>query len=392
VVRAAAEWAWRLLVIAAAVYVLMRVIKSFEEVFVPVGLAILGSALLVPIVDWLNRRGLPRSLAVVGTLIVGIGAIAGILTFVVQQFVDGVPQLTDEVTKTIDDSRGWLVDGPLNLRQEQIDHLGDDAIKVLQDNQDKVTSGALATATTVSEILTGALLMLFLTIFFLYGGGQCGFGSLVGYVRATVVVAAVDAIGIGVGLAILQVPLALPLASLVFIGAFIPIVGALLTGSLAVLVALVTQGWVAAVISLAIVVAVMQVESHVLQPFLLGRSVRLHPVAVVLGIAAGLVTAGIIGGLLAVPIIAFLNTAVRTLQERTAEERGVADAAATHGEPARMYEAEPDGPLWDRANAPGVHGDVVDRTRPVGGGETPAAGTSGEPGAGEMPGKSTDSS
>jgi predicted PurR-regulated permease PerM len=414
VVRAAAEWAWRLLVIAAAVYVLMRVIKSFEEVFVPVGLAILGSALLVPIVDWLNRRGLPRSLAVVGTLIVGIGAIAGILTFVVQQFVDGVPQLTDEVTKTIDDSRGWLVDGPLNLRQEQIDHLGDDAIKVLQDNQDKVTSGALATATTVSEILTGALLMLFLTIFFLYGGGQIwrfltlaipvgsrekvweagqrGFGSLVGYVRATVVVAAVDAIGIGVGLAILQVPLALPLASLVFIGAFIPIVGALLTGSLAVLVALVTQGWVAAVISLAIVVAVMQVESHVLQPFLLGRSVRLHPVAVVLGIAAGLVTAGIIGGLLAVPIIAFLNTAVRTLQERTAEERGVADAAATHGEPARMYEAEPDGPLWDRANAPGVHGDVVDRTRPVGGGETPAAGTSGEPGAGEMPGKSTDSS
>ena len=411
--RAAAEWAWRLLVIGAALYALMRVIQSFEEVVVPIRLAVLGTALLVPVVDWLNRRGIPRSLAVVGTLIVGIGAIAGILTFVVQQFIDGVPQLTDEVTKTIDDSRGWLVDGPLNLSQDQIDHLGDDAIKVLQDNEDKVTSGALATATTVSEIVTGALLMLFLIIFFLYGGGQIwrfltlaipqasrekvweagqrGFGSLVGYVRATVVVAAVDAIGIGVGLAILQVPLALPLASLVFIGAFIPIVGALVTGSLAVLVALVTQGWVAAAISLAIVVAVMQVESHVLQPFLLGRSVRLHPVAVVLGIAAGLVTAGIIGGLLAVPIIAFLNTAVRTLQERTAEAHGVAAAREAalrkHGDAERMYEAEPDGPLWDQKDAPGVRGDVVD--------ESPVPGTSGargEPETGGTAGSTADSS
>jgi predicted PurR-regulated permease PerM len=417
VVRATAEWAWRLLVIAAAVYVLMRVVKSFEEVFVPIGLAILGTALLVPVVDWLNRRGVPRALAVVGTLIVGIGAIAGILTFVVQQFIDGVPELTDEVTKTIDDSRGWLVDGPLNLRQEQIDHLGDDAIKVLQDNQDKVTSGALATFTTVSEIVTGALLMLFLIIFFLYGGGQIwrfltlavpvgsrekvweagqrGFGSLVGYVRATVVVAAVDAIGIGAGLAILQVPLALPLASLVFIGAFIPIVGALVTGSLAVLVALITQGWVAAVIALAVVVAVMQVESHVLQPFLLGRSVRLHPVAVVLGIAAGLVTAGIIGGLLAVPIIAFLNTAVRTLQERTAEAKNGAAAekvgatvSAGHGDTDRMYEAEPDGPLWDESDAPGLHGDVVDDNR-----STPGKATTDiKPARDDPPGSTADSS
>lgn len=411
--RAAAEWAWRLLVIGAAVYASMWVVKSFEEVFVPIGLAILGTALLVPVVDWLSRRGIPRSLAVVGTVIVGIAAIGGMLTFVLQQFIDGVPQLTDEVTKTIDDSRGWLVDGPLNLSQDQIDHLGDDAIKLLQDNEDKVTSGALATATTVSEIVTGALLMLFLIIFFLYGGGQIwrfltlaipetsrekvweagqrGFGSLVGYVRATVVVAAVDAIGIGAGLAILQVPLALPLASLVFIGAFIPIVGALVTGSLAVLVALITQGWVAAAISLAVVIAVMQVESHVLQPFLLGRSVRLHPVAVVLGIAGGLVTAGIIGGLLAVPIIAFLNTAVRTLQQRTGAAHGVAAARAAtlreHGDAERTFEAEPDGPLWDRKDAPGVRGDVVDES-PVPG--TPEA--RGKSGTGTTAGSTADSS
>ena len=162
--------------------------------------------------------------------------------------------------------------------------------------------------------------------------------------RATVAVAAVDAIGIGVGLAILQVPLALPLASLVFIGAFIPIVGALVTGALAVVVTLVTQGWIAAVIALAVVVAVMQIESHVLQPFLLGRSVRVHPVAVVVGIAAGIVTAGIIGGLVAVPVIAFLNTAVRSILGSRP------DPDADHST------VSPDKPIWDSADHPGIDG------------------------------------
>ncbi len=402
VVRAAAEWSWRLLAIAVALLVLTRIVAKYEEVFVPIGLAVLGTAFLVPAVDWLNRRGVPRALAVIATVIVAIGTIAGIMTFVVQQFIDGLPQLTDQVTNTVNDSRGWLIDGPLNIRQEQIDHIGDDTIKFLQNNQDKVTSGALATFTTVSEIVTGGLLMLFLMIFFLYGGGQIwrfvtlaipvgsreevweagqnGFGSLVGYVRATVVVAAVDAIGIGVGLAILQVPLALPLASLVFIGAFIPIVGALITGSLAVLVALVTQGWIAAVISLAVVVGVMQLESHVLQPFLLGRSVRLHPVAVVLAIAAGLITAGIVGGLLAVPIIAFLNTAIRTLVDKSKvsdEDPELAEVAAAAGhEHERMYEAKPDRPKWDQLDELGVFGphkgpDATDTDVPDGDGATP---------------------
>lgn len=372
-VRAAAEWSWRLLAIVAGLYVVSLIASEYEEVVVPIGLAVLGTAFLVPVVDWLNRRGVPRALAVFGTLLVAIGMIAGIMAFVVQQFIDGLPELTEQIEKTINESRSWLVDGPFNVAEDQIDHLGDDAIGVLKDNQGKVTSGALSTATTVGEIVTGGLLMLFLMIFFLYGGGQIwrfmtllipsnsrekvweagqnGFGTLVGYVRATVVVAATDAIGIGVGLAILQVPLALPLASLVFIGAFIPIVGALATGALAVVVALVTQGWVVALIALAVVVAVMQLESHVLQPFLLGRSVRLHPVAVVVGIAAGLVTAGIVGGLLAVPIIAFLNTAVRTLVAKShlveTDPELAEFAAVAKGEHVRMYEATPDKPRWD---------------------------------------------
>jgi len=277
--------------------------------------------------------------AVAFTLIVFLGAVGGILTFVVQQFIDGLPDLTRHGTTTVRSVEHWLIHGAPHLTQTQINHVTNNIAPTIRRNQDKITSGAITTAGAITTTATAGVLLLFLMIFFLFGGGRvwqfttrlipvgsrprvlqagrAGFGTLVGYVRATVAVALVDAIGIGTGLAILQVPLALPLASLVFIGAFVRIVGALATGGLAVLVALITKGWIAAVIALAVVVAVMQIESHVLQPFLLGRSVRLHPVAVVLGIAAGVVSAGIIGGLLAVPLIAFLNTAVRSMHTQT---------------------------------------------------------------------------
>ena len=193
----------------------------------------------------------------------------------------------------------------------------------MRDNQAKLTSGALSTAATVTEIVTGALLVLFTLIFFLHGGrniwafvtrifparcanrvadaGVAGFHSLIGYVRATFLVALVDAVGIGAGLAIMGVPLALPLASLVFLGAFIPLVGAVLTGFLAVVVALLTKGFFYALITLGLIIAVQQVEAHVLQPLVMGRAVSIHPLAVVLGIAGGGVLAGIVGALLAVP-------------------------------------------------------------------------------------------
>lgn len=381
-IRAAAEWSWRLLVIGAAAMVAVKFFDRFETVMVPVALAILVSAMLVPLVDAMDRIGVPRSLAVVIAIIGALGVLSAVMTFVVEEFIKGVPALVSQVTSTVNLVRDWLVKGPLAIGDKQVGSIGNDFTSFLQHNQDKVTNGALATATTASEIVTGALLTLFLVIFFLYGGGQmwefmtraipvgsrakvrtagvAGFGTLVGYVRATVAVALVDAVGIGTGLAILKVPLALPLASLVFLGAFVPIVGALVTGSLAVLVALVTNGWIAAVIAAAIVIGVMQLESHVLQPFLLGRSVRLHPVAVVLGIAAGLVSAGIVGGLLAVPLIAFINTAVRSLHaspdDQLAEPDDPADDSSDapprrHGSlgDKRMYVAEPDEPKWDGA-------------------------------------------
>lgn len=334
-VRKAAAWAWRLLVLFAAVLVVLLIIRRLEVIVVPVALALMLSALLLPGVDWLDRHGVARGLAVFLLLLSGLAVLAGLLSFVVDQFVDGVPGLVEQVTQVINSTQRWLVEGPLHLSRDQIDGASNTAINALRNNQAKLTSGALSTAEIITKIVTGAFVALFTLIFFLYSGrgiwrftvklvpsgvrekvyaaGIAGFESLIGYVRATFLVALVDAVGVGVGLAIMTVPLALPLASLVFLGAFIPLVGAVLTGLLAVLVALIAKGWIYGLAALGLIVAVNQLETHVLQPLVMGRAVSIHPLGVVLGITAGGVLAGIVGAFLAVPSIAFIDRAVRVL-------------------------------------------------------------------------------
>lgn len=361
-VRKTAAWSWQLLIIAAATWVLLQFLMRLGVVIVPAALALMLTALLVPAVDFLNRRGAPRGGAVALVLICGLALVGSILAFVITQFADGLPDLADQVTRSIDSARHWLISGPLHLRPDQINHFGDTAIQTIRDHQQELTSGALSTAGTVTEIVTGALLALFTLIFLLLGGrniwrfmtqiapatvrqrvgdaGAAGFHSLTGYVRATSVVALVDAVGIGTGLAIMGIPLALPLASLVFLGAFIPLVGAVLSGFVAVVVALLAKGFVYALITLGLIIAVMQLEAHVLQPLVMGRAVSIHPLAVVLGIAAGGVLAGVVGALLAVPTIAFINSAARVLlapdpgEEKTQQQDG--DAAILEAEPDRV--------------------------------------------------------
>ncbi len=359
-VRKTAAWSWRLLVIAAAGWVLMNILTTVGEVVVPVALALMLAALLVPAVDFLDARGAPRGGAVALVLIGGLAIVGSILAFVVTQFADGLPQLTAQITRSIDGTQRWLIRGPLHLRPDQINHFGDTATQTIRDHQQELTSGALSTAGTVTEILTGAVLTLFTLIFLLLGGrniwqfvtriapvstrqrirdaGAAGFHSLTGYVRATSVVALVDAVGIGTGLGIMGIPLALPLASLVFLGAFIPLVGAVLSGFVAVVVALLAKGVIYALITLGLVIAVMQLEAHVLQPLVMGRAVAIHPLAVVLGISAGGVIAGIVGALLAVPVIAFVNSAARVLlAPDPGAERREQDAGQTP-----ILQAEPD--------------------------------------------------
>ena len=359
-VRQAAAWSWRLLVLLVTAVAVLQLMRRLGLVVVPVALALMATALLLPAVDWLDRRGAPRAGAVVLVLLTGLAVVGGLLTFVVSQFVTGLPGLIDQVSESIDRTRIWLINGPLGLSRDQINQAGDSAIGALRGHQEQLTSGALSTAGTLTEIVTGALLTLFTLIFFLHGGrniwqfvtlvlpctvrervrdaGRSGFHSLIGYVRATFLVALVDAVGIGTGLAIMGVPLALPLASLVFLGAFIPLVGAVISGFLAVVVALLAKGIVYALLVLGLIIAVQQLEAHVLQPFVMGRAVSIHPLAVVLGIAAGSVIAGIVGALLAVPVIAFLNNAMRVLVAKDP----AAEEAAQQDHDGALVEAGPD--------------------------------------------------
>jgi putative heme transporter len=361
-VRKTAAWAWRLLVILTAAVVVLWVLKRLEIIVVPVLLALMISALLVPAVDWMDRRGLPRGAAVAVVLLGGFAILGGILTFVVTQFIVGLPDLTEQITHSIDNTRRWLIEGPAHLRSEQIDNAGNAAIQALHNNQAKLTSGALSTAATITELVTGAVLVLFTLIFFLYGGrniwqyvvkifpigvrdrvmeaGSAGYGSLIGYVRATFLVALTDAAGVGTGLAIMGVPLALPLASLVFLGAFIPLIGALISGLLAVVVALLAKGIVYALLTLGLLIVINQVEAHLLQPLVMGRAVSIHPLAVVLAIATGGVLAGIPGALLAVPTVAFLNNAVQVLL--APDPSAEADRLATDSDAGAIVQAQPD--------------------------------------------------
>lgn len=340
--RIAAAWSWRLIVIGVVAWSLITVVARIRIVIIPLVVALLLSALLAPAVGWLLRARLPRSLATALVLVGGLAAVIGTLTLVVNEFIAGVPELSRNATEGLRQIQNWLKTGPLHLSDSQLDRYIEQGQQWVDENTKALTSGALSTATTLFEVLTGAFLVLFATFFFLRDGakiwrfivrlfpvaarwrvddaGQASWATLVAYVRATVLVAFIDAVGIGIFLVIFDIPFAFPLAALVFLGAFIPIVGATLSGAVAVLVALVDSGWVSALIILGVVIGVQQVEGHILQPLIMGRAVAIHPLAVVVAIAAGVVLAGVVGALVSVPLVAVLNTGIRRLAHRRPPE------------------------------------------------------------------------
>lgn len=339
--RIAAAWGWRLIVLGLIVYFAIAIIGILSHVIIPLTIALLLCALLSPFVGLLTRQiGMPRSLATTIVLVGGIAAVVGILTAVISQFVGGLPQITEKSAQGIQDIREWLKAGPLHLTNAQLDSFGDTVQTWVKNNREKLTSSAVSTAAATVEALTGFFLVLFSLFFFLRDGriiwrffvgimppatraaidhsGQAAWGTLVSYVRATVIVAFIDAFGIGLVLVLVKVPSAFifPLVALVFLFSFVPIIGATVSGAVAVLVAGVTVDWIAALIVLAGVIAVQQVEGHLLQPLIMGKAVAIHPLAVIAAIAGGLVLAGIIGALVAVPMVAMFNTGVRALLER----------------------------------------------------------------------------
>jgi predicted PurR-regulated permease PerM len=344
-VRIAAAWAWRLGLILLVGGALVWLLSRISFLIIPIMVAALLAGLLSPVVGWLRSRRLPAGASVAITVLAFIGVIVGALALVGRQLASGFGELWTEALAGVQQIQGWLADGPLHLTAAQMDQYLKDATDALQNDSSSILSGALSFGSTAGHFAAGLVLALFILIFFLlqgdriwaflvrllprkaraaaFGAGLRGWTSMVSYARIQMFVAFVDALGIGVGAAIIGVPLALPLSVLVFIGSFIPVVGALVTGAVAVLLALVANGPINALIMLAIVLLVQQLESHILQPLVMGRAVALHPVAVILTVAAGSYLAGIPGALFSVPVLAVANSAIRYIAGRTWEHEQV---------------------------------------------------------------------
>ncbi|MFB8101950.1 MULTISPECIES: AI-2E family transporter [Streptomyces] len=334
--RVAAEAGWRLLVLAGTLWVLMQVITAVQLVVLAFSAALLVTAMLQPTVVRLKRYGLPHGLATAVTAVLGFVIIGLVGWFVVWQVMDNLDTLSDRVRDGIDELKRWLLDSPFHVTESQINDIAKNLNDTIGTNTEEITSAGLQGVTFMVEFLTGLLLAMFSTLFLLYDGrriwewslklvpaaarpGVAGAGprawrTLTAYVRGTVLVALIDAIFIGLGLYFLNVPLAVPLAVFIFLFAFIPLVGAVVSGALAVVVALVTEGVWTALWALVVVLAVQQIEGHILQPFILGRAVRVHPLAVVLAVATGGLVAGIGGAVVAVPLVAVTNTVVGYLR------------------------------------------------------------------------------
>ncbi|MEU6681531.1 AI-2E family transporter [Streptomyces sp. NPDC046832] len=353
-VRVAAEAGWRLLVLAGTVWVLMRVISAVQLVVLSFVIALLITALLQPTVARLRRHGVPLGPATALTAVLGFVVMGLIGWFVTWQVMENIDDLSGQIQDGIDELRNWLLNSPFHVTDKQINEIATNLREAVGANTDQITSAGLEGVTVVVEALTGILLSVFCTLFLLYdgkriwqwtlklvpaaarpgvaGAGPAAWRTLTAYVRGTVIVALIDAIFIGLGIYFLDVPMAVPLAVFIFLFAFIPLVGAVVSGALAVVVALVTQGVFTAVMTLVVVLAVQQIEGHILQPFILGRAVRVHPLAVVLSVAAGGMVAGIGGAVVAVPLVAVTNTVVgylRSYSQKSALRHSVRPRGAT---------------------------------------------------------------
>ncbi|MEU2202897.1 AI-2E family transporter [Microbacterium oleivorans] len=340
--KIATAYAWRFLVLAAAIAVLVWIVIQLRLLIIPLLAAILITALVWPLFSWLLQRRLPRWLALILTLLVTIAVVVGLLWVAIWQITRDAASVRDRTIQGIAQFRDYLIEGPLHLTGGQIDDAVRQAFGILQEQAQLLWSGALAIGSTLGHVATGILLTLFILICTLAdgggiwrwtvrlfptraraavdGAGRAGWRTVITYARTQLLVATIDAIGIGLGAALLGVPLAAPIGVLVFLGAFVPFVGAVLTGALAVFLALVYNGPWIALWMLVIVLGVQQLEGHVLQPLLMGSAVKVHPLAVVLAVAGGAMVAGIAGAVFAVPLAAFVNVVWLYLSRRGWEQ------------------------------------------------------------------------
>lgn len=336
-VRVAAAWSWRLIVIAAAIYLVVKVISAVSLVAFSLVVALFLVAVLHPLEAKL-RTALhgPKSLPAAITLLFGIAVLFGVGWFVSWQIARHSAQLGDQIHNFVDKTRDWLMSGPLHLKQNDLDKLVDNINATIKNNQGKLISGAIATVRTLAEA-AGALLLILLSTFFLLRdgdliwrwvlalfpqaaqprvdhAGRVGWRTFGGYMRGVVLIAMFHAVTITIVLVVLRVPLAAALGVLIFLGSFIPLLGLTVTGTLCVAVTLLEHGVTAAIVVGVAIIVLVQVEGHFLQPLIMSRTVQVHPLAIAVSVLAGTLVAGIPGALIAVPLVAFINTTVRALR------------------------------------------------------------------------------
>ena len=329
--RQAAAWSWCLLLTAAVIYLTFRLAVALRLVVLPFIAALLLTALLQPSTAWLRRRGLPPLLATWCMFLAALLVIAGAITLFANRVSADYPTLFAEVQRTARQVEHSLAGPPFHLNAARLQALTNDLVRYLSQHKAVVAGTVLTGGKYAVELLTGVVLTLFIAFFLLKDGariwkwlisglrpmpkrrmaraGDAAWRALVNYVRGTTAVAAIHALFIGLALWLLGVPLLVPLIVLVFLAAFIPIIGILVVGALAILIALATKGWVAAVILLAVLLVENQIEGHLLQPLVVGRIVRLHPLAIILVLAVGAIVAGIPGAIVAVPFAAVVTYA-----------------------------------------------------------------------------------
>lgn len=330
--RIAAAFSWRVLVVAALLALVVALVVLLQDILVPFFIALLVCALLAPMSAFLQRHRWPKWTAVLSCFVAIVLAIGGLALIVTAQIRYDLPSLEHRLHHSVRSLQSLLDSEPFGITAKDVNTWVSDATDYLQAHASSVLSGFQAAGSGAVHIVEGLFIIVFTTLFVLIDGtriwawvvrlsprrarpridvaGHAGWKTLTSFIRIQLLVAVTDALGVVIGALALQVPLAIPIGVIVLLGAFIPVVGAIVAGSVAVLIALVFNGWVPALVMLGIVVLVQQLESHVLHPFLTGQAVKVHPLGVVLGVTAGTTIAGVVGAFFAVPFIATVNAMV----------------------------------------------------------------------------------
>jgi predicted PurR-regulated permease PerM len=351
--RTAAAGSWRFLVIAAAVYVVLYALVQLRVIVLPIIVAVLASTLLLPVVRWLQRHGVPDALAAAIAMVAAALALAAILAAIAPSLGSQFGDLRTRAEDGVREATDQLAKPPFNLSERDIRDRVDQGLKRLRANSGPLAKGLGSGAVLLGELLTGLIVAVLLCFFLLKDGEQMWawvlrlvrersrhdvhevgtrvYTALAGYVRGIAMVGVVDALLIAIALVLIGVPLVVPLAIVTFFAAFVPLIGAFVAGLLAVLVALVSGGVVDALLVLGAIVLVQQVEGHLLYPLLMSRAVHLHPAVIVVALAAGGILAGIVGVFLAVPVAGVVSVVLQYAQNRPPPDTPLTDAGPAAG-------------------------------------------------------------